>query len=151
MEIISFSDELAHHFTNLNKSWLEKYFVMEPIDSEMLGNPKQYFIDTGGYIFFAKVDDEIAGTVALLKESDSVYELAKMAVWEKFQGQKIGHHLMEFCIEKAKALKADKLILYSNTRLLPAIHLYRKYGFIEVPITKSDYVRSDIKMELELK
>jgi ribosomal protein S18 acetylase RimI-like enzyme len=74
-----------------------------------------------------------------------------MAVWEKYQGQKIGNRLMEFCIEKAKELKADKLILYSNTMLGPAIHLYKKYGFIEVPITKSGYIRSNIKMELGLK
>ena len=151
MEIIPFSDELAHHFTSLNTAWLEKYFVIEPIDREMLGNPKQYFIDKGGHIFFAKVDDDIAGTFALLKESDSVYELSKMAVWEKYQGQKIGNRLMEFCIEKAKELKADKLILYSNTMLGPSIHLYKKYGFIEVPITKSVYIRSNIKMELDLK
>ena len=151
MEIIPFSDELAHHFTSFNTAWLEKYFAIEPIDREMLGNPKQYFIDKGGHIFFAKIDDDIAGTFALLKESDSVYELSKMAVWEKYQGQKIGNRLMEFCIEKAKDLKADKLILYSNTMLGPAIHLYKKYGFIEVPITKSGYIRSNIKMELDLK
>lgn len=150
MEIIPFSDELAHHFTSLNKAWLEKYFVIEPIDSEMLGNPKQYFIDKGGHIFFASINGEIAGTVALLKDTDLVYELSKMAVWERYQGQKIGNRLMEHCIAKAKELNAEKLILYSNTKLLPAIHLYRKYGFVEVPITHSGYIRSNIKMELGL-
>ena len=125
MEIIPFSDELANHFTRLNTAWLEKYFVIEPIDKEMLGDPKQYFIDKGGHIFFAKINEDIAGTFALLKDSDSVYELSKMAVDENYQGQKIGNKLMEFCIGKARNLKADKLILYSNTRLEPAIHLYK--------------------------
>jgi hypothetical protein len=37
MEIISFSDELAHHFTRLNTAWLEKYFVIEPIDKRNAG------------------------------------------------------------------------------------------------------------------
>ena len=151
MDIIPFSDELAHHFTRLNTAWLEKYFVIEPIDKEMLGDPKQYFIDKGGHIFFAKINEDIAGTFALLKDSDSVYELSKMAVDENYQGQKIGNKLMEFCIDEARNLRAGKLILYSNTRLEPAIHLYRKYGFIEVPITHSGYIRSNIKMELELK
>ena len=151
MEIIPFSDELANHFTRLNTAWLEKYFVIEPIDKEMLGRPKQYFIDKGGHIFFAKINEDIVGTFALLKDSDSVYELSKMAVDENYQGQKIGNKLMEFCIGKARNLKADKLILYSNTRLEPAIHLYKKFGFIEVPITHSGYIRSNIKMELELK
>ena len=151
MEIIPFSDELANHFTRLNTAWLEKYFVIEPIDKEMLGDPKQYFIDKGGHIFFAKINEDIVGTFALLKDSDSVYELSKMAVDENYQGQKIGNKLMEFCIDKARNLQADKLILYSNTKLEPAIHLYKKFGFIEVPITHSGYIRSNIKMELQLK
>ncbi len=149
IEIVPFSEALAIHFTRLNTAWLQKYFVVEPVDEQMLGNPKEFFIDKGGHIFFAMVNNEVAGTFALLKESDSIYELSKMAVDEKYQGMKIGNRMMEFCIAKAKELKAAKLILYSNTRLAPAIHLYRKYGFIEVPVANSIYKRSDIKMELE--
>ncbi|MEO7766637.1 MAG: GNAT family N-acetyltransferase [Ferruginibacter sp.] len=148
IEILPFSEELAPHFTKLNTGWLEKYFFVEPIDHEMLNDPKQFFINKGGFIFFAKVKDDIAGTFALLKESDDVYELSKMAVYEKYQGKKIGNEMIAFCIAKAKALKLTKIILYSNTKLAPAIHLYKKYGFTEVPITNSIYKRSDIKMEL---
>ncbi|MCW3091184.1 MAG: family acetyltransferase [Ferruginibacter sp.] len=148
IEIVPFSEENAMHFTRLNTGWLEKYFFVEPIDHQMLNDPKHFFIDQGGYIFFAKINGEVAGTFALLKESKGVYELSKMAVYEKYQGIKIGNVMIEFCIEKAAALKLTKLILYSNTKLLPAIHLYKKYGFIEVPITDSIYKRSNIKMEL---
>ena len=148
LEIIAYDDSLAPVFKQLNEAWLQKYFEIEPIDVEMLGNPKQYFIDKGGHIFFAKVADKIAGTFALLKESESVYELSKMAVDESFQGKKIGNRLLEFAIAKATELKAAKIILYSNTKLPPAIHLYRKYGFMEVPVTLSGYKRCNIKMEL---
>ena len=54
-------------------------------------------------------------------------------------------------IEEIKKLRAAKLILYSNTQLKPAIHLYKKYGFIEVPLNSSEYQRSNIKMEINLK
>lgn len=148
--IVDYSDELSHHFHDLNKVWLEKYFVVEPIDSEMLGNPKKFFIDTGGFIFFAKLGDEIVGTFALIKEGDDVYELSKMAVDEKHHGKKIGNQMLEFCLDKAKELGAKKVILFSNTILEPAIHLYRKYGFVEVPVGNSEYKRSNIKMEREL-
>ena len=148
IEIISFTDELAPEFAALNKAWLVKYFTIEPLDQQMLEDPRKYFIDTGGHIFFAKIDDAIAGTFALLKNGEQEYELAKMAVAEKFQGLKIGNLMLEFSIRKAKELNAKKLILYSNTKLKPALHLYRKYGFTEVPIGHSDYLRSDIKMEL---
>jgi hypothetical protein len=44
------------------------------------------------------------------------------------------------------------LILYSSTILENSIHLYRKYGFIEVPIDSDiKYARGNIKMSLNLK
>jgi ribosomal protein S18 acetylase RimI-like enzyme len=77
---------------------------------------------------------------------EGVYELAKMAVDEKFQGHKIGNKMMVTAIEKVKSVAASKLILYSNTMLGPAIHLYRKFGFVEEPLENSEYKRSNIKM-----
>ena len=81
---------------------------------------------------------------------DGVFELSKMAVAEEFQGRKIGNKMLEFCFKKASELKAKKLILYSNTKLEPAIHLYRKYGFKEVPLGTVEYKRADIKMEIDI-
>jgi len=117
----------------------------------MLSNPKKYVIDNGGFIFFAMVNGEVAGTFALLKQEGNTYELSKMAVGEEYQGKNIGNKIMIFCIEQAKRLEALKLVLYSNTKLGPAIHLYRKYGFYEIPVGNSGYKRSNIKMELTLK
>ena len=148
MEIISFSDALAPHFARLNKAWLEKYFNVEPVDQLMLDNPKEFFLDKGGFIYFARINQDIAGTFALLKESETVFELSKMAVDDKYQGMNVGNTMMQFCIAKAKSLALNKIILYSNTRLGPAIHLYKKYGFTEVSINHSVYKRSNIKMEL---
>ena len=48
IEIIGFKDELAEYFTRLNLAWLKKYFVVEPVDHEMLANPKAYIIYKGG-------------------------------------------------------------------------------------------------------
>ena len=151
IEIIEFNDELSSRFMELNIAWLQKYFEVEPVDYKMLSDPREFIIDKGGYIFFAMVDEHVAGTFALLKEATAVYELSKMAVSEKFQGRKIGNAMLEFALTRARELRADKIILYSNTILEPAIHLYRKYGFKEVPITSSLYKRSNIKMEIQLK
>jgi N-acetylglutamate synthase-like GNAT family acetyltransferase len=147
IELIDYEEAYAQRFHDLNKAWLEKYFVVEPIDAEMLRNPQQYFIDKGGSIFFARLNGEIVGTFALLKESETVYELSKMAVDELYRGKKIGNAMLEFCLQKAKELGATKVILFSNTILEPAIHLYRKYGFTEIPVGNSEYKRSNIKME----
>jgi len=151
IEIIGFREELAVHFTELNLAWLKKYFVVEPIDHEVLSDPKRLIIDKGGFIFFATADKKIAGTFALIKTGGDEYELSKMAVDEDFQGRKIGNCMLEFCIEEVKKLRAAKLILYSNTQLKPAVHLYKKYGFTEVPLNSSEYQRSNIKMEINFK
>ena len=58
-------------------------------------------------------------------------------------------HLEKQAIKKAKKLGAQKIILYSNTILAPAIELYRKLGFVEVPVD-GPYKRSNIKMELKV-
>ena len=147
VEIIEYNDAFAGHFKDLNVAWLEKYFYVEPVDKVMLADPKAYIIDKGGYIFFATVNGEIAGTFALMRQADGSYELSKMAVDEKFQGQKVGNRMLAFSLEKGAALGAPKVILYSNTILGPAIHLYKKFGFIEVPLGDVDYKRANIKME----
>ena len=53
--IIKFQDQYARDFANLNYEWLEKYFVIEAHDTEMLEQPKEYIIDKGGEIFLAKM------------------------------------------------------------------------------------------------
>ena len=147
IEIIAFEPSLAKEFKDLNIAWLKKYFEVEPADEKVLNDPQKEIINKGGFIFFAKSGNTVAGTVSLLKLKEDVFELAKMGVAESLQGKKIGNLLMEYCIDFAKKLDATKLVLYSNRKLLPALHLYKKFGFIEVPLENSEYKRSDIKME----
>lgn len=151
IDIINYDQQYTEAFAALNRAWLQKYFVVEPIDEEIFANPKEYIVNNGGYIFFAKMDDKIVGTFALMKTEEVIFELSKMAVAEEFQGKKIGNKMLEFCLEKAKRLNAHKIILYSNTSLQPAIHLYKKFGFKEVPLGNVEYKRADIKMEIDLK
>ncbi len=73
-----------------------------------------------------------------------------MAVDESFQGKNIGNKMLLHSIDMCKNLNATKLILYSNTILEPAIHLYKKHDFREVLLDHSEYTRSNIKMELVL-
>lgn len=148
LEIIEFKEEYAKHFYELNIEWLKTYFYVEPFDEEVLSKPQKYIIDKGGHVFFAKLNDEIVGTVALMPLDDKgTFELTKMAVSPKHRGYKIGQQLMTKCIDFAKEHEFSTLLLYSNTLLENAIYIYRKYGFVEVPLEEnSPYKRSDIKM-----
>jgi len=149
VKILDYAPTHQPAFEKLNRDWIEKYFWMEPIDFEVLQHPDKHIITTGGSILLASYNNEIVGVVALKFVTTGVYEFTKMAVDEKFQGKKIGMALAEAAIDKAKAVGAEKIILYSNTKLAPAIALYRKLGFKEVPLD-GPYKRSDIKMELPL-
>ena len=149
LTIHEYKPEYQPWFEKFNRDWIEKYFWMEPIDVAVLQNPDELILKKGGSILMASCDKEIAGTVALKYVEPGVYEFTKMAVDERFRGQHIGLLLSEAAIIKARNLGAHKIILYSNTLLKPAISLYRKLGFKEVPVD-AVYERSDIKMELIL-
>ena len=151
MQIVSWKPEYSEEFRDMNLYWLEEFFWVEPHDEDVLGNPEKFIIDPGGMIFFVKNMDHIIGCVALMKIEDNVFELTKMAVKHKYRGRKIGHQLMQHTLDFAYEKEWDKLIIYSNRKLENAIHLYKKYGFIEIPIEENNpYSRGDIKMVLNL-
>lgn len=147
IKIIEYNDQLKEPIKTLNYEWLQKYFRVEEGDERSLSNPKEYIIDKGGFIYYAQLSNEIVGTASLLKKSEGVFEIGKMAVTATAQGYGIGTLLLEHCIAMAKQKHISKLILYSNTSLAPAIHLYKKYGFIETDLETGLYERADIKME----
>ncbi len=149
LEMIEYRPEHQPWFERFNRQWIEEYFWMEPIDFEVLQHPDEYIISKGGKIIVAMCNKEIAGTVALKFVDPTTYEFTKMAVDSKFRGKKVGQALGEEAIAKAKSLGASKIILYSHTVLVPAVQLYRKLGFVEVPVD-GPYKRSNIKMELAL-
>lgn len=148
--IIPYSASLAHYVKELIYEWLQKYFTVEPGDVVSLADPQKEIIEKGGYIFFATANDEVVGTASLLFISHGNYELGKMAVTGAAQGLGIGKRLLEHCLQFARNLHCRRLVLYSNTQLASAIHLYRKYGFREIALEPGHYERANIKMELYL-
>ena len=152
IKVVQFSPKYAVDFASLNYEWLNQYFEIEEHDREMLDAPEEYIINKGGYILLAlNAKNRAIGTVALIKAGEAVYELAKMAVTPAYKGFKIGNQLMQKAIQLTKEIGAHKVFLESNRKLVPAINLYKKFGFSEVEQdTNTPYARSDIKMELNL-
>ncbi|MEM9000357.1 MAG: bifunctional helix-turn-helix transcriptional regulator/GNAT family N-acetyltransferase [Bacteroidota bacterium] len=151
-KIVAFSPKYATAFRALNEAWINRYFKIEPADRIALENPQTHILDKGGFIFVALYENEAVGVCALLKinRGGYAYELAKMAVSPKAQGKGIGYLLGKAVIAKAKALRAKRLFLESNTRLAPAIALYHKLGFKKVTGIATPYERCNIQMELRL-
>lgn len=149
--IVPYKNNYANAFYNLNIEWLQSFFYVEPYDEEVLSKPETYIINKGGHIFFARLNDQIVGTVALMPIGNAGnFELTKMGVSPEHRGFKIGQKLMQHCVDFSKDNNIPKLIIYSNKKLENAIYIYRKYGFIEIPVeANSPYNRCNIKMELE--
>jgi ribosomal protein S18 acetylase RimI-like enzyme len=148
--ILDYNPTHQPYFEKFNRDWIEKYFWLEELDKFVLQHPQEAILDKGGAILMAAWRGVIAGTVALKKVDNETFEFTKMAVDEAFRRRGIAQALSYAAFEKAKTMGASKVILYSQTGLAPAITMYKKLGFIEVPLEKGIYARSNIKMEIDL-
>lgn len=153
VEIVEYQPQYQKTFYELNRKWIEQYWELEPHDIEVLENPEKHILDKGGHIFVALYNGFPVGVCALcpMPEGSAYdFELAKLAVNTSIQRKGIGRRLCDAVINKARELGGNILFLESNTRLKPAIALYRKLGFKELPEYHPAYARGDIQMELSL-
>ncbi len=145
--------EDATAFRTLNEEWITRYFTLEKMDRETLGDPEDKILKKGGHIFMAYLGQQAVGCVALIPIGDGVYELSKMAVSPEMRGLGIGRRLLQHAVTEAKRIGAKSLFLGSNSRLENAVHLYESVGFRHVPAGKParmPYMRANVFMELPL-
>lgn len=151
LQIIEFQPQRQPDFYRLNMAWIEKYFVVEDIDRELLEHPQEEIIDKGGSIFLAQINGAIVGTAAMVPLEDGLYELSKMSVDESIQGRGVGRALLNAAIDWAKKRNAREIVLETNTILKPAIHLYESVGFEAFEDEHlSNYSRVNHKMRMKL-
>ena len=115
----------------------------------MLCEPEKHVLEPGGAIFYAQVDGEVIGTVALLKDaSPGEYEVSKMGVEAGWRGKGAGRRLLAAAIAEFERRKGRMLFLESNSKLGPALKLYEDAGFVHQPSIRpgSHYARSDVYM-----
>ena len=129
IKIVPYEPCYQSAFRTLNEEWITAYFRMEEADYKALDHPKEYILDKGGAILVALYKDEPVGVCALCKMDHPLYDC-------------------EAVVNKAKELGGKRIFIESNTRLKPAIHIYHKLGFKELPEYHTTYERGDIQMEL---
>lgn len=130
IKIVKWEDRFAKAYIDLSIEWLEKYVSVEPGDLEIIEHPYEAVLNNGGMIWFALLDNTPIGTVTMIKSNDS-YEVAKLAVTEKYKKLGIGERLMKVAIEFARENGTKKIYLFTNHNLIPAINLYKKCGFVQ--------------------
>ena len=149
--VVQYREEFRDAFERLNREWIETCFVLEPADREILGDPRRTILDPGGQVFFVLDRGEVQGTCAVLRHSAGECEIAKMAVAPAARGRGYGDLLMEASLAFAREIDSRRVVIVSNTELSPAIRLYRKHGFVQVPLAGDGrYRRANIRLELDL-
>lgn len=110
----------------------------------------QSFTSICGEIFFA-LDDEnnVMACCMIGSREDGDWEIMKFAVKGMYTGTGAGSACLKACIDYAKDKKIDKIIIVSNRKCVQALHLYKKFGFIEIPVDKEKFPfnRADIAFE----
>ena len=99
---------------------------------EDLTGINQMYSPPSGRIILCKADEIFAGCIAIRKIDDSVCELKRMYVDPGLQGKGIGKHLLEKALQLAKEYNYKLIRLDTLNYMLPAIYLYKQYGFYEI-------------------
>ncbi|WP_433261803.1 GNAT family N-acetyltransferase [Micromonospora vinacea] len=145
--------EEAQAFRTLNEEWISHSFAIEESDTKTLRDPFAAIVDPGGDVLIVRDGGEIVGCVALVRSSDDVFELSKMAVNPAVRGRGIGRQLIQAAIHRARTLGATTLFLGSSTKLPTAVRLYESAGFRHVSpeqIPLPPYARADVFMQMAL-
>lgn len=149
MNIETYKPEYKEAFIAMNLAWIEEMFQVEDEDRMVLGSIEECLAN-GGEIFFAINDEgEIMASCMVAPLPSGEWEIEKFAAKKEFAGQGAGKACLQACMDFIKEKQIQKVIIVSNRKCVSAIHLYRKFGFIEIPVDKNKfpYERADIAFE----
>ncbi len=135
ISIIDYRPSLKQKFYDLAAPWLESVLngQLEEEDEFTLSHPDKAYLETGGFLFFAKYKKEIAGCVVLKRLDETSFEFAKLFIDPKYRKMGIATTLIERCITRGKENEADTLWLQTTMSMPQAHRLYYKLGFDDRP------------------
>ena len=107
-------------------------------------------IGQGAMAYFALDDDgEVLATCMAMPLEKDTWEICKLAARNQYTGTGAGSAVLQKAMKYAEDHGARKEVLISCRSLKPAIHLYKKFGFYEMPYRKEFWKseKADIEME----
>lgn len=93
-----------------------------------------FYYAGGGGFWGAFINEELVGTIALIKFADNEAAIRKMFVKKEFRGKEfsIAQKLLDTLIEYCKENKIDDLYLGTISKLEAALRFYEKNHFVEI-------------------
>ena len=124
-------------------------FDAHGLDHDIAHWQEEYDGRTGVLLLVTDAAGEVMGTAAVRLLEPGVGGLKRMWLRPACQGRGLGRHLMDACLDEARRLGCRALRLDTQAKMEAAVHLYRAYGFSEIP-RYNDNRRADIWMERPL-
>jgi DNA-binding MarR family transcriptional regulator/GNAT superfamily N-acetyltransferase len=107
-------------------AWDEQF---EALVAEIVTNFIRNYDSKRERCWIAEKDGDNAGSVFLVKQSDSTAKLRLLLVEPNARGLGIGSRLVSECIKFAQQVGYSKITLWTNSILTAARHIYQKAGF----------------------
>jgi GNAT superfamily N-acetyltransferase len=129
-------------------------FIGDTLDADGLDHDiahwqQEYDGTSGVLVLVVDPSGEVVGTAAVRVLEPGLGELKRMWLRPALQGRGLGRRLLDRSLEEARQLGCRRLRLDSQGKLEAAVHLYRAFGFAEIP-RYNDNPRADIWMERSL-
>lgn len=143
---------LFTEYTNMlteGDSKFKEYLAIQNYNEELEHLEVKYGLPHGR-LYLVCCDGMPAGCIGLRKLDDLNCEMKRLYVRPNFRGKHIGDCLVRKIIDDAKEIGYKHMLLDTLPFLTKAIHMYKKYGFYEIPCYNDSPVDSTIYMKLDL-
>lgn len=112
--------------------WLGIDLQFQGFEAE-LKNIDVIYAPPRGACWIVMYDEQAIGCIALRPISEQIGELKRMYVLPDFQRKGIGQRLLDVATSKAREFGYLALRLDTLKHMQPAMNLYEKSGFIQIP------------------
>lgn len=143
---------LFSEYTNMlieGDSSFKEYLEIQNYDEELEHLEHKYGLPHGR-LYLAYYEGELAGCIGLRKVDETNCEMKRLYVRPGFRGKHIGEHLVKHIIQEAKEIGYSYMLLDTLPFLQSAVHMYKKYGFYEIPSYNDSPMDASIYMKLDL-
>lgn len=105
-------------------------------------------VDGRGAFLVAYRDGQAVGCGAVRRNDPRVAEIKRMYVTPKERGRGIARQVLTALENEARQLGVSRLVLETGLRQVEALALYRRAGFVEIPLF-GEYIDSPLSVCME--